>query len=280
MSSSASQQPPLVTVITAVRNGRETLEHNLLSVLEQSHSPVEHVLVDGGSTDGTLELIRRYAPHLRYVSGPDRGIYDAMNKGLALVPDPESYVIFLNADDAFAGRDTVERVMRAATGEDLIYGLLERFDAELDYRDVIGREVAARDLVLGMRCHHQALLCRRRAFDLVGLFDLRYRIAADYDWVVRAFLHPGLSRRHVPEVVAVMQRGGLSDRRYLASVRERWDVVRRHYSKLELMRYTAYTGFGDYLRYWTQQGLKRVGLLNRARDARRTLLARRRAPLA
>ena len=275
----APTRPPLVTVITAVMNGRATLEHNLLSVLEQSHSPVEHVVVDGGSTDGTLELIRRYAPHLRYVTGPDRGIYDAMNKGLALVPDPESYVIFLNADDAFAGRDTVERVMRAAAGEDLIYGLLERFDAELDYRDVIGGPVSPRDLVLGMKCQHQALLCRRRAFDVVGPFDLRYRIAADYDWVVRAFLHPGLTRRYVPEVISVMQRGGLSDRKYLESVRERWDIVRRHFSTLDLLRYTAYTGFGDYVRYWTQQGLKRVGLLNRARDAKRMLAARGRAPL-
>jgi len=280
MAPTPATAPPLVTVITAVMNGRATLEHNLVSVREQSHSPVEHVVVDGGSTDGTLDLIRRYAPHLRFVTGPDRGIYDAMNKGVSLVPDPDSYVIFLNADDAFAGRDTVERVLRAAAGEDLIYGLLERFDAELDYRDVIGREVTARDLVLGMKCQHQALLCRRRAFDVVGPFDLRYRIAADYDWVVRAFLHPGLTRRYVPEVVAVMRRGGVSDRRYLDSVRERWDIVRRHYSRLELLRYTAYTGFGDYLRYWTQQALKRVGLLNRARDAKRAMLARRRAPLA
>ncbi|HEY2955103.1 MAG TPA: glycosyltransferase family 2 protein [Candidatus Eisenbacteria bacterium] len=271
----APGRPPLVTVITAVWNGGATLVRTLLSVLEQTHVPVEHVVVDGGSTDGSLELIRRWSPHLRYVTGPDRGIYDAMNKGLGLVTDPESYVIFLNADDEFAGRDAVERALRAAAGEDLVYGLLERFDAELDYRDVIGCPVSPRDLVLGMKCQHQALLCRRRAFDRVGPFDLRYRIAADYDWVVRAFLDSGLSRRHVPEVVAVMRRGGVSDRRYLSSVRERWDIVRRHYPWPELLRYTAYTGFGDYLRYWTQQGLKRVGLLNRARDAKRALLARR-----
>lgn len=266
-SSPALARPTHVTVVTPVWNGVATLEHNLRSVLEQSHAPLEHVVVDGGSTDGTLDLIRSYGSHLRFVTGPDRGLYDAMNKGLARVSDPESYVIFLNADDAFAGREAVERVMRAAAGEDLIYGRLQRFDAELGYRDVIGREVAARDLVLGMKCHHQAVFCRRRVFDRVGFFDLRYRIAADYDWVVRAFLDPGLTRRHVPQVVAEMRRGGLSDRLYLDSVRERWDIVRRHYPTAELLRYAAYTGFGDYLRYWAQQALRRAGLLNLAREA-------------
>jgi glycosyltransferase involved in cell wall biosynthesis len=269
---SAAVRRPAVTVITAVRNGAATLGRNLASVRDQTWSPIDHVVVDGASSDDTLDLIRGASPPVRWLSEPDRGLYDAMNKGLALVSDPESYVLFLNADDTFAGKDAVERIMRASAGEDLVYGRLERHDEPLDYRDVIGREVTSRDLVLGMNCHHQALFCRRRLFDALGRFDLRYRIAADYDWVVRAFLHPGLSRRFVPEVVAVMSRGGLSDRKYLASLRERWDIVRRHYGALDLVRYTAWTGFGDYLRYYAQQALRRAGLLNRARDAKRMVL--------
>ena len=271
---SAPTHAPAVTVITAVRNGAATLVRNLESVLAQTWSPLEHVIVDGASTDGTRELIARWSPHLRFVSEPDRGLYDAMNKGLALVSESESYVLFLNADDTFSAPDAVERVMRGAAGEDLVYARLERWDEELDYRDAIGREVTARDLVFGMACHHQTVFCKRRVFDVVGNFDLRYRIAADYAWMVRAFLRSDISRRFVPEVVAVMRRGGVSDRRYLDSVRERWQIVRRHYGALDLLRYSAYTGFGDYLRFWTQQGLKRVGLLNRARDAKRMALRR------
>jgi glycosyltransferase involved in cell wall biosynthesis len=272
--SSAAEAPPLVTVVTAVRNGVGTLERNLESVLGQTWSPLEHIVVDGASTDGTLELIRRWAPHLRYVSEPDRGLYDAMNKGLGLVRDPGSYVVFLNADDTFSGADAVERVLRGAAGEDLIYARLERWDEELDYRDVIGREVTARDLVFGMRCHHQTIFCRRAVYDRTHGFDLHYRIAADYDWLVRAFQSPGVSRRFVPEVVSIMRRGGVSDRRYLASVRERWNIVRRHYGRFDLLRYSLWSLVGDYLRYGAQRLLKRAGLLNRARDVKRLVLRR------
>jgi glycosyltransferase involved in cell wall biosynthesis len=260
---------PLVAVITAVRNGEATLGRTLESVGRQTWRPLEHIVVDGASTDGTRAILERQGDRLRWVSEPDRGLYDAMNKGLALLRDPEAYVLFLNADDAFHSDDAVERALGAAAGEDLIYGRLERFDEELDYRDIIGHEVTARDMVLGMRCHHQAMFTRARVFDRIGGFDLRYRIASDYDWAVRAMLNGSVSKRFVQVVIATMSRGGLSDRYYLRSVRERWHVVRRHYPLAELLRYTVWTGFGDYLRYYTQQGLKRMGLLNRARDAKR-----------
>jgi len=266
----AGERPGL-TVVTAVRNGLATLAQTLDSVRGQSWPNVDHVVVDGGSTDGTLELLRRAPGRLRWTSEPDRGLYDAMNKGLAQVTDPRRYVLFLNADDAFHTSDTVERVFAASAGEDLIYGRLERLDDELAYRDVIGSEVRGRAMLYGMRCHHQALFSRRAVFDRLGGFDLELRIAADYDWVVRAFQRDDVSRRFVPVVVATMRRGGLSDRKYLDSVRERWRVVCRHYSPVDRLRYALYTGVGDYGRYGLQQGLKRLGLLNRARDLKRAL---------
>lgn len=265
---------PAVAVITAVRNAEATLERTLASVARQTWRPLEHIVVDGASSDGTRAILERQGAALRWTSEPDRGLYDAMNKGLAMVHDHDAYVIFLNADDTFHADDAIETVLRAAAGEDLVYGMLERHDQELDHRDVIGREVTSRDLVLGMRCHHQAMFTRARVFERVGEFDLRYRIAADYDWAVRVFLNGSVSTRFVPVVVSTMSRGGLSDQHYLRSVRERWLIVRRHYPFAELLRYTAWTGFGDYLRYYAQQGLKRMGLLNRARDAARTFRTR------
>jgi len=125
-----------------------------------------------------------------------------------------------------------------------------------------------------MRCHHQTLFCRREIFDRAGGFDLRYRIAADYDWAVRVFLRADVSKRFVPEVVATMRRGGISDRKYLDSVKERWRVVRDHYPPADRLRYALYTGVGDYGRYLLQQGLKRLGLLNRARDLKRAMWGR------
>lgn len=260
-----------VTVITAVLNGAATLARNLDSVAGQTWASIEHVVVDGGSTDGTVALLESRAPRVRFTSGPDRGLYDAMNQGLALVLDPASYVLFLNADDTFATPAAVERVMQGCAGEDLVYARLERWDEELGDRDVIGRAVAERDLLFGMACHHQTMFCRRSLFDSLGAFDLNYRIAADYDWAVRAFRSARVTRRFVPEVVSVMRRGGLSDRRYLDSVRERWRIVRRHYGAIDLIRYSLYTGFGDYGRYWLQQGLQRIGWLSSARALKRML---------
>lgn len=264
-----------VTVVTVTLNAIATLARNLDSVAAQTWPDLEQVVVDGVSTDGTVALLeRRAGPRLRFESGRDRGLYDAMNRGVAKVADPARYVVFLNADDVFTSADAVERVMRAARGEDLVYARLERWDEELDDRDVIGRAVTARDLLFGMAAHHQTMFARRALFDRVGGFDLDYRIAADYDWAVRVFQREDVTRRFVPEVVSVMRRGGLSDRRYLASVRERWRIVRRHYGTLDLLRYSAYTGIGDYARYWLQQALARVGLLRGARQLKRSLGAR------
>lgn len=269
-----TQGRPTVVVVTAVRNAEATLERTLASVARQTWRPLEHIVVDGASTDGTRAILEHAGPSVRWASEPDRGLYDAMNKGVAQVRDHDAYILFLNADDTFHADDVVERVMGVAQGEELLYGRLERRDEELDDRDVIGREVTARDLVLGMRVHHQAMFTRARVFERVGGFDLRYRIAADYDWAVRVFLNGSVTKRFVPVVVSTMSRGGLSDQRYLRSVRERWRIVRRHYPFLELMRYTAWTGVGDYARYYAQQGLKRVGWLRQAREVKRRMRAR------
>jgi glycosyltransferase involved in cell wall biosynthesis len=258
-------------VITVVRNGAATIEASIESVLAQSHRPLEHVIVDGGSTDGTLEILRRYGERVRWISEPDRGLYDAMNKGLDLVRDPARYVIFLNADDTFHTPDAVARALALSDREDFIYGMLERRDDALDHRDVIGRAVTSRDLLYGMKCHHQAIFCPRRVFDLVGRFDLSYRFAADYDWVVRVFRRADLSMRFVPVVVSSMGRGGLSDTHYLRSARERWHIVRQHFPRRDLVLFTLYTPFGDYLRHYAQRVLRPLHLLNFARALKQSL---------
>src|SRR2546427_9411643 len=106
-------RPAGVSVITVVRDGVRTLERTIASVGTQTHPDLEHLIVDGGSTDGTVELIRRHGT-LRWISEPDRGLYDAMNKGVALIDDPERYLMFLNADDVFASDEALARLPAAA----------------------------------------------------------------------------------------------------------------------------------------------------------------------
>ncbi|HEY6221447.1 MAG TPA: glycosyltransferase family 2 protein, partial [Candidatus Eisenbacteria bacterium] len=262
---------PAVTVITVVRNGGATIEASVESVLAQSHRPLEHVVVDGGSTDGTLEILRRFGDRVRWISEPDRGLYDAMNKGLALVRDPDRYVIFLNADDSFHAPDAIARVFALSDREDFLYGRLERLDEEFGDRDVIGRPVAARDLLFGMRAHHQTILARKSVFDRIGGFRIEYRIAADYDWVVRAFQSREIARRFVPVVITTMRRGGFSERSYLAGIGERRRIVRAAYSRADQIRFLAYSVYGDYGRWGLQRLLRSLGLLSLVRRLKRSI---------
>jgi glycosyltransferase involved in cell wall biosynthesis len=269
---------PRICVITVVRNGAETIEATIRSVLEQTAVPLDYWIRDGASTDGTLEILQRYASRVRVRSEPDQGLYDAMNKGVGLVEDPGTYIHFLNADDRFAAPDALERVLAGAEGADFVYGLLERRDEELRDRDVVGRPVTRRDLLYGTRIAHQAILCRRRVFDLVGGFRTEYRYAADYDWMLRVFEKPDLSARFVPVVVASMGFGGLSWERFPAMARERFGIVRKHYPFPDVLRFSIYTVFGDYLRHYVQRVLRHAGLLHAARVIKRKLLSRAHAP--
>jgi glycosyltransferase involved in cell wall biosynthesis len=269
--------PPAVTVITVVRNGAATIGATVESVLSQSHRPLEHVVVDGGSTDGTLEILRRFGDRVRWISEPDRGLYDAMNKGLSLVGDPDRYVIFLNADDSFHAPDAIARALALSDREDFLYGRLERLDEEFGDRDVIGEPVAARDLLFGMRAHHQTILARKRVFDKIGGFRIEYRIAADYDWVVRAFQSREITRRFVPVVVTTMRRGGFSERGYLAGIAERRRIVRGSYSRADQIRFLAYSVYGDYGRWGLLRVLRSLGLLPLARRIKRSIGAPSRA---
>ncbi len=267
----APDQAPRVTVITVVKDGARVIADTIESVLAQTHRPLEHLIVDGGSADGTVDLIRGYGDRVRWISEPDRGLYDAMNKGVGLIEDPERYVLFLNADDSFHASDAIAQVFANSGAEDFLYGRLERFDERHGDRDVIGKAVTSRDLLYGMRCHHQAILCRKSVFDRIGGFRLEYRIAADYDWVVRAFLSPGITRRFVPVVVATMRRGGFSERGYLAGIRERRQIVRASYSRADAARFMAYSIYGDYLRWMLQRLLRPLGLIPLVRRIKRSV---------
>jgi glycosyltransferase involved in cell wall biosynthesis len=263
-----------VTVITVVRNGARTIEATVESVLAQSYRPLEYIVLDGCSTDGTLDILRRYGDRVRWTSMPDGGLYDAMNQGIARVPEPGTYIHFLNADDRFAANDSLERALADSAGADFVYGRLERRDDALRYSDVVGQPVDRRALLYGTRIAHQAILCKRSVFDRVGGFRTEYRIAADYDWLLRVFEDQGITTRFVPVVIASMGFGGVSWERFPALARERFRIVRGHYAFTDVVRFSVYTVFGDYMRHYLQRALRGIGLLNAARSLKRKLTSR------
>jgi len=203
-----------VTVITVVRNAVQSIADTLASVAGQSHPRVEHVIVDGASSDGTLEVIEREGAHIaRLVSEPDRGIYDAMNKGLRLATG--DVIGFLNADDVFVDQGVLQRIASAmaADGLDALFGDIEFMDpanpglARRRYRS--GR-FSPRRIAWGWMPAHPALYLTRETYACYGPYRTDYQIAGDFEMVARVFRDGALRYRYLPEVLVRMRTGGIS----------------------------------------------------------------------
>lgn len=217
--------PSLVSVITVCFNAAGTIQATLDSVRAQTWRPLESVVVDGGSTDGTQEIVARYGDIAgTVVSEPDQGIYDAMNKGIGLARG--EILHFLNADDSFVDSRVVEEVARlfdADPGLELVFGDAIYLTGEGAFLRSY-RRVNARNLIYGDLCH-QTVFARRRLFERFGRFNLAYRINADYDWLLRVF-RGGARVRYVDRAVARFDAGGQSAQNPQRTTAERL-VVRK-----------------------------------------------------
>ncbi len=207
-----SESAPVVTVITVCWNAAATLEACLASVAEQTYPRIEHIVIDGSSSDGTNEILARHRDRLAVlVSEPDGGIYDAMNKGLARASG--SFVLFLNADDFFAGPDAVADAVaeiKKHPGYDVYYGsLLVRLPGETIRHDPPAEDKAAEEMVVGC-LPHQATFARRSVFFRTGPFDVRWRRHADYDWWLKVLAEPSIRVRRIRTLVASFALGGAS----------------------------------------------------------------------
>ena len=219
-----------VSVITVCFNSVATLTDALRSVKEQSWPNVEHIVIDGGSTDGTLALIERFKPDLAYFSsGPDAGIYDAMNKGLAVASG--EIVCFLNADDLYAHQDVLADVANRMARQELdaLFADVAFFHpdkpAQIVRRYCSGRFRPNR-IAFGWMPAHPALFIRRAIFSRLGSFRSDYRIAGDFEFVARAFGKDDLRYEHLPEVVVKMRTGGASTAGWRSKVLLNQEVLR------------------------------------------------------
>lgn len=203
-----------ISVITVCFNSAATIVDALRSVAAQTWPDIEHIVVDGASTDGTMALVAAHRAGLaQVISEPDQGIYDAMNKGVALATG--DVVAFLNADDFYKDADVLARVARVMQAEhlDALYGDVEFFrsgqQGKVVRRFNSGRFTADR-LGWGWMPAHPALFVRRGLFALYGAFRAEYRIAGDFEFIARVFKHPELRHRYLPESLVWMQLGGIS----------------------------------------------------------------------
>jgi glycosyltransferase len=224
-----------ISVITATLNCADTIGDALTSVASQRYGSVEHVVVDGASQDGTWEMIQAYGgARLVASSEADAGIYDALNKGLAR--SSGDVVGFLHADDVFAGPDVLSWVAEAFGDPtvDAVYGDLQyvrRDDTARVIRHWRSTAYAPGMLARGWMPPHPTLYLRRSVYERLGRFDTTYRIAADYEFILRLFSQPGLRAVYIPRVMIRMRVGGVSNRSLRHVIRkssEDWRALREH----------------------------------------------------
>lgn len=202
------------SIITVTKNAAATLEKSILTVAKQRHRPLDYIIIDGASFDATPTIVGRYANVVtHFVSEPDQGIYDAMNKGLALARG--DFVYFLGADDSLIDDEVLSDVaaLLDAAPCDFLYGGIEvRFVDGRVASFMPPRPEHALDFMIHGCLPHQASFASRRALNVAGSFDPRYRIAGDYDWFLRVLTCEGLVTRRIERNIARYQMGGLSNR--------------------------------------------------------------------
>jgi glycosyltransferase involved in cell wall biosynthesis len=223
----------LISIITAVRNGARTVEQAIQSVLNQTYDNIEYIIIDGASTDGTLEIIRKYDASIAYWrSEPDQGLYDAMNKGIAA--STGELINLLNADD-YLELTAVERVVQAYRGlgkPGIVYGHAYAVD---DQYGVKARMLSSPSYWLGMSINHQTMFVHRDVYRTIGLYNGDvFRFAADYDFLLRCISHP-TEFHMIPECLVSFRNSGISSsgRQYR---KEASLINKRHFGAFSLRR--------------------------------------------
>lgn len=222
---------PKLSVITVVYNNVQDVERTMLSVLGQTYNNIEYIIVDGLSNDGTLAVINKYAGSIsKFISEKDKGIYDAMNKGLTMATG--DYVIFMNSGDEFYDAETVAAVFATANDADIYYGETEMIAGDGQSlgqrRHKAPTQFTWKGFKYGMSISHQAIYIRRT---LTEPYGNKYQLSADIDWIIRA-AKKASKIVNVNRYVAKYLVGGMSKKKHRQSLQERFDIMKQNYGLL------------------------------------------------
>ena len=227
-----------LSIITATYNSERTLRDTMESILNQTFQDLEYIIVDGASKDATLDIIREYEPRfqgkMRYLSEPDKGIYDAMNKGFAMATG--DVIGILNSDDFFTSEDVLQAVVDGFAGEyvDAVYadihfvGTDDLTKCVRYYSSSVFRPWMMR---FGMIPAHPSFYCRKAVYDQYGSFDTTYRIAADFEILLRLIFIHRIRTRYVKKDFVTMRLGGASTTGYGSwslIMKEHLQIMKRH----------------------------------------------------
>ena len=223
-----------ISIITITYNSAQTLQRALASVQGQTYADVEHILVDGASTDGTRQMIEAYAakhPNVRWVSEKDDGIYNAINKGIRMATG--DVIGFLHSDDVLFAPDSIEHIAAAFEDPetDVVYGDLQYCHKNRVVRYWQSNPFNPRSLKYGWMPPHPTVYVRHKVYDEVGLYDDWFRISADYDMILRIFT-AGYKTHYIPEVIVSMETGGASNKNAkarLSKTQEDYIVLKKNH---------------------------------------------------
>ena len=226
-----------ISIITVCYNSAETIGHTLRSVREQTYKHIEHIVVDGGSTDNTLEVVAAEGQHVaKLISEKDKGIYDAMNKGINLAHG--DVVGFINADDFYASTNVLSDVAAVfeKTGSDSCFGDL-CYVSQLDPTRVVrywrSKDFALGSFEAGWCPPHPTFFVRRSVYERLGGFDLNFKIAADFELMARYLEVARISSCYIPNVLVKMRLGGTTNKS-LGNILKQNSEIRQALGKLSL----------------------------------------------
>ena len=232
----------LFTVITVTYNAEQTLMRTIKSVQEQTYPHIEHIIVDGESSDGTLDLIKKHkTEQTKWISEKDNGIYDAMNKATEMATG--TYICYLNAGDAFYEKDTVAKIISTAQQfqlPDILYGETVVVNNDGDF--LYNRRLKApeslnwKSFKQGMLVCHQAFIIKRSIFEP---YDLTYRFSADVDWCIRLMKKSkSIVNTHLTIIKYLNE--GVTTANRKASLKERFQIMLKHYGAVSTLLHHAW----------------------------------------
>ncbi|MEG3438747.1 glycosyltransferase family 2 protein [Pannus brasiliensis CCIBt3594] len=252
---------PLITIVTVVFNAEKSLERTIQSVLTQSYDNVEYIIIDGGSTDGTLDIIRRYEEKIDYwVSEPDRGLYDAMNKGIQL--SSGEVIGLLNSDDVYEN-DSLQKVRDLSIAEGEVDRMLVIAGAKrsVDYTRGVQITVGLdpdflKTIDYNMPLHHPATFVERKVYETIGGFNTSYQISGDYDLIFRCYREPRVKFVHTDDVLTKMSKGGLS-----MKLKTLFLILKENFSIRKNNNVVLIDNFKHSLRWFVKNLMFRIGKL-------------------
>lgn len=219
-----------ISIITVCYNSEATIRDTIESVLSQSYSDVEYIIIDGASSDGTMQIVEEYCNRIStVVSEPDKGIYDAMNKGIKLATG--DVIGILNSDDFFADNTVISAVADVFENDDSISGIygdliyVQRNNCDIKIRDYSSDFFTKWKIRFGLMLPHPTLYLKREVFTDFGFYKLTYRVAADFEFIARLVVG-GTVLRRLPKVMVKMRDGGISSTGVWWRIHQNMEIVR------------------------------------------------------